>query len=564
MMVRALSAARLLFSWVGLVAIASSAMADAPTLTSLFPAGGQRGQKVTVTCGGKFTWPVQVRAPGVDVQVLGESGKLELTIPADLPTDRIWLQLFNADGISAARPFLIGGLPELLEKEPNDAPDQAQVLESPAVTINGVLDKGGAVDSFAVQLTAGQTLVVDLDAHDRLGSPMDAIVQVVSESGFVLADQHDNVGLDPRLAFRVPRDGKYLVRVFAFSSTPDTNISFRGGADYIYRLTITNGPFITHAAPAAVSQAEPGTVSVYGWNLPSEARLPVQRLGGERWGEFAELEAPGDARLGLEDRVGFVFSPEWAGSARVRLLPSVNLVSSEQANSGKAVLSVPAAVTACLSKPRQVDRYELPLKKGQAIVIALESHSLEQQVQPYVKLLDPEGKVVAKVDAPKLADGVINYTAAADVAYQLEVTDLFQHGGNQFWYRLSVREERPDFELSAAVANVELKADSSVELELTLARRKVPSGTIEGVMIEAVNLPAGITAEPVMVDAKTDKVKLKFVAAADAGAHSGPIRVSGKSEMPVSIQRFAHSPALFGARFDQLWLTVIPAAPANK
>jgi hypothetical protein len=562
MIVSVVLPARLLSALVGLLVVSPSlAMAAAPTLTHLFPAGGQRGQKVAVTCTGNFAWPVQVRAMGADVQVLSESGKLELTIPADLPTDRIWVQLYNAEGISAARPFLIDSLPEVLEKEPNDAPDESQLLETSSAIVNGVLEKGGAVDSFALQLTAGQTLVADLDAHDRLGSPMDAIVQVVSESGFVLADQHDDVGLDPRFSYRVPRDGKYLVRVFGYPSNPDTTIAFRGAADYIYRLTLTTGPFISHASPAAVSRDEPGTVAVQGWNLPVDARLPVQKLGGARWADFVEFESWGDARLGCEDRIGFVYSPDWAGSARVRLLPQIHQPTPDPATDGKVPLQVPASVTACLTKPKQVDRYVLPLNKGQAIVIAIESHGLQQQLQPFVKLLDPEGKVVAKVDAPKLADGVFSYTAAADATYQLEVSDLFQHGGAQFWYRLGVREESPDFELATAVANVELKAGATVELDLTLSRRKAPRGAVEAVTVEAMNLPAGVTAEPVTVDAKTDKLKLKLVAAADAAAFSGPLRILGKAAMPENLQRMARSPELFGSRFDQIWLTVIAASP---
>ncbi|MFM7161280.1 MAG: hypothetical protein ACKO3P_13010, partial [Planctomycetaceae bacterium] len=104
------------------------AQAAAPVLSHLFPAGGQRGTKVAVTATGTFTWPVQVQAPGVEVTVGTESGKLEITIPADLPADRVWVRLTNAEGVSAAYPFLINTLPEISETEPNNRLGEAGKL----------------------------------------------------------------------------------------------------------------------------------------------------------------------------------------------------------------------------------------------------------------------------------------------------------------------------------------------------------------------------------------------------------------------------------------------------
>ena len=118
-----------------------AAAAAPPTLSHLFPAGGQRGTKVAVTCSGSFTWPVSVWAPGVEVAVGMESGKLEVSIPADLAADRIWLRLYNPEGASALAPFLIGSLPEIAEVEPNNAPRAAQPIATPGVTINGEIGR---------------------------------------------------------------------------------------------------------------------------------------------------------------------------------------------------------------------------------------------------------------------------------------------------------------------------------------------------------------------------------------------------------------------------------------
>jgi len=371
-------------SVVGAMLLLATADAAPPTLSHLFPAGGQRGTKVVVTCTGNLApWPVSVNAPGVDVVPSQEAGKLEVSIPADLATDRVWIRLFNAEGATAAVPFMIGGLPEVRDAEPNNTLRNAQAIAETGVIINGVLE-GADVDGFAVAMTAGQTLVADLDANTELGSPMDAILQVASSDGTVLAENHDDVELDPRLAFTAKKAGTYIVRLFAFSSMPDTTIAFHGGANYIYRLTLTTGPYMSHAVPLSVAQDNPGTVEVFGWNLPPGTRLPVAPLA------VAELESLADLRNSPAARLGFVFAPNIASSARVRLAPHAALpgLAVSDANN-PPVLTPPIAVTGRLQLPRQTDLFRVPLKKGQRVVIAAEGRNVESPLQVVLRLSDP-------------------------------------------------------------------------------------------------------------------------------------------------------------------------------
>src|SRR5262245_8655582 len=291
-------------------------LAAPPKLNDLFPAGGQRGQSLTITASGSFSaWPplVWVDRPGVTVVADKDKGKLNVQVAAEAVPGVYWLRVIDGEGGSQLRPFIVGTLPEVAENETNDLPDKPQPVE-PRVVINGKLAKSGDLDGFRVNLKAGQTLVASLGANTVLGSPMDAVLQVCelvqrkNGSGpalpaepFVMAENHDSVGLDPRLAFTAPADGSYLVRVFAFPAMPDSSIRFAGGDDYVYRLTLTTGGFIDHVLPLAQPR-DAAPVLLGGWNLAGVAATVSRPVAVD------EILVPPDGPL------AWAWSPDAAGA----------------------------------------------------------------------------------------------------------------------------------------------------------------------------------------------------------------------------------------------------------
>ncbi len=543
------------------------ALTAPPTLTHLYPAGGQRGTTVTVTCTGEFEWPVNVWAPGIEAVPGEESGTLVVTIPADLATDRVWLRIYNSEGASKVVPFLIGSLAEINEEEPNNSPDEAQALAESRFTVNGVLKENGDVDGFAVTLSAGQTLIAEVDANGPLGSPMDAILQITSDKGFVLAENHDDVGLDPRLAFTAPRDGIYNARIFAFPSEPDSTVAFRGSDSYIYRLTLTTGAYISHTIPSVVSIDNPGEVEVRGWNIPPDTRLPVVPLATALLTACGEVENHGDQRVLTGDGIGIVQHPDFAGGARVRMVPHavVDGIAASTMDQPK-MLNPPTAVTGLLSASQQTDKYEFPLTANQSLIVTVESLGLELPLQPRVRLADPTGGEAAKFDETELADAVISHTTAHEGLYQLTVRDLFGQCGERCVYRLTVRIAEPDFALSTDSDSIVVNPDEPTEVVVNVQRRNAPDGIVGPITIEAVDLPPGVTTEAVVseVEGETaDKVTLTFVSTGEAS--SGPIRIVGRASEPREIERFALTPPQFSASLSVIWLTTIaPQSPESE
>ncbi len=535
-----------------LLMLAATLVAAPPTVTALFPAGCQVGQSVEVTAQGALGDKPQawISREGVKLEFAESGNKFKVIIAENAAPGLCWIRVFNAEGASSLRPFVIGTLAEVAEKEPNNSAKEAQKLESNQVVVNGVLDKGGDVDTFAVSLKAGQTLVASLMAKGTLGSPMDGVLQVLGPRGFVMEHNDDDHGFDPQIAFTAPADGEYGVRVFAFSDVANSSIAFAGGANFIYRLTLTTGAFVDHAQPMSVERVavadEPPALRklrLHGWNLPPEL-----------------VELPADSVVD-----SFVVRHALLGNTLtlpVEAHPSETELK-EPAPEPQEVV-VPSSMTGVIGKPGEVDVFRLKLAAKQAIVIRTDARSAGSPLDPVLRILKADGSQLQEVDDGSKGDfdPDANFTPPAEGEYRIAITDRFGMGGPRFFYRITALPSRPDFELRVAADSFVLSSDKPLEIPVTVDRQRGFAPEIEVIAIE---LPEKVTAEAVVSEKTGDKSKsVKLVLKAEAGvSYSGPIRIRGRVKAEPPIEK----PALttltsFGATTGDLWLTV--SAPAAK
>ncbi|OWK47179.1 PPC domain-containing protein [Fimbriiglobus ruber] len=518
----------------------------APSLTYFFPTGAQRGTTTEVTAAGAFDkWPVKVWVSGKGVAATAgkEKGKLSFVVAADAVPGMYWVRVYDETGASGLRPFAVGLLPEVLEKEPNDDPATAQVIDPPARVVNGRLAKAGEVDCYAVKLTKGQTLVASVDANQTFKSPMDAIVQVVTTDGFVLDQNNDVHGLDPQIAFTAPRDGTFVVRVFAFPSMPDSTIRFSGGDAYVYRLTLTTGGFADYAWPLAVAREGPASVALVGWNIPEAARmLTVPKV------------APGeDAPL---------FHPAVANPITVAVEPHPCWDAATL--TGKPTpLAPPFTISGQLSKTGPRDRFPLAVKKGVALNIRVAAPSLGFPLSPVIQISDATGKVVARAEPAGLTDdSELTFTPPSDGPFTLEVRDLLQANVPRQCYRLTVQKTEPDFALTVPVDRLACTPDKPTEVVVTVVRK---NGLTADIAITAEDLPPGVIADAFTAgkDAKTVTFRLK----ADKPFEPRTIRLVGRTKGSPETTRIttAALPDLDTTTKD-LWLgpSSAEAAPKKK
>ena len=276
--------------------------AEAPTLEHLHPAGAGRGSTNSVAIAGKVDpWPAIAWVEGAGVTFTAETNKnrFRVEVAADaLPGPRL-VRLFNDEGASEPRFFVVGDSHEVAEVEPNNSFSAPQRIATVPVTINGRLDKTGDVDSFAVSLRAGQWLEARFDAY-VLMSKLDGVLKLVDPEGRQLAWNHDDATLDPRLVWQAPSDRTVVVQAFGFRYPADSSIVLGGGESAVYRLhlAVTDRP----PDPFACSDAEIGVSG-------SAARsLPFRRIGNLARGEDVTRVSF------LAPTNGFVVAEVWAGS----------------------------------------------------------------------------------------------------------------------------------------------------------------------------------------------------------------------------------------------------------
>ena len=98
------------------------------------------------------------------------------------------------------------------------------------VTINGRIFPRGNVDAWSFQAMPNRSVTCAVRAA-RLGSPLDAHVQVFDPRGRVVAESTSADGPDPVVHFVPTTEGRYQVRI--------QDVNGQGGPAFVYRLTLT-------------------------------------------------------------------------------------------------------------------------------------------------------------------------------------------------------------------------------------------------------------------------------------------------------------------------------------
>lgn len=534
---------------------ASAARAAAPAPEFIFPAGGKPGATFNVTVGGKLDgWPVGVWTDhaGLVFKATTNSGAFTVSIAADVPPGPHLVRFFNDDGAAEPRTFVVGTRDEVLEVEPNDDFRKAQLVDKSAVVVNGRLEKAGDVDSFAIRAEQGKWIVAAVDCY-ALGASVDPVLQILDERGVRVALNHDTHNLDALVAWQAPHSGTYIVQLLGFAHPPAADVAAKGSPAYVYRLTLTTGPFVRSTFPMGLKRGAKGAVELVGWNLPKAAQ-PVD-----------------GTRLAAAEQLLFLPAAPTGDTLWLDVADAADVAEQEPNDSSAQAQPVafPATVNGRIGRPGDVDRFAFPAKKNERFNFQMRAVGLRSPMAARLRVEDTNGVSLTEQLGGDLSDPRLGWNAPADGTYVLAVSDMYGQGGPEWLYRVKTAPAPPNFTATVPSHALTIENGKTNEIRLTLARNE---GFKDKLTLAVKGLPAGVIALIPSVSDKDNEVKIELVAAPDARAANVPIEFifSAHEVHPPMSRAVTYSMRGTEPRGDRLvndghvaWLTVVnkPAPP---
>jgi hypothetical protein len=373
------------------------------------------------------------------------------------------------------------------------------------------------VDRFAFRLEKGQTVACEVMAS-RLGSPLDARLELRDAEGTLLATDEDTYQRDPLLIFTAPQSGDYTLVLH--------DIAFKGGAEYVYRLTVTTAPYVEFAFPAGGQRGTTSEVTFFG-----------RGLNGGRVRQLVKFDSANEAQ-----------TAQWNGGSNpvtfaVGDLPEVIEAESNNTPAVAQKVTLPITINGQLAKVGDADCFAFTAAKGAAVTFEVFAQRLGSPVDSVLTIFSSDGKQLARSDdIGGATDSRLDFTAPADGAYVVRVEDLHRamRGGENFVYRLEARPPTPDFRLTAERDFVNVPLGKEAALKVVVARNGGFNGVIS---LEFEGLPRGVNVEPKTIPANQNQISLTFKASADADFRGATVRVVGVAE---KLRRSIEAPLIGG------------------
>lgn len=519
----------------------STGLADTPATSYIFPAGGQRGTTVQFRVGGLYLFegcPFEMLGTGVEaapriertktvwfegpVIPIPDSQRQEdypkdyagrVKIAADAPPGaRAW-RVSTAQGAVAARAFIIGDLPEIVEEEIDGAP--LPVAVRLPVTINGRIFPREDIDLWSFEARAGQSITCAVLAG-KLGSPLEPRVEIVDPHGRCLAESSEAFDADALVRFTAPDDGTYQARIH--------DINFSGLQPYVYRLTITAGPYVDRAYPLGGPRGKSTRFDLSGQGLPNQpVEIALPAGSGEKYVHTFQTGGTASNPFVL-DTSDFPEALETEPNDEAAQVQAVDL---------------PAVFNGRIGRAGDADFWAFRGAKGAVYDFDLQAARLGSPLDSVLTLLDSTGKELARNDdaSGSQSDSQFRFTIPADGVYCVRVEErLASRGGPAFAYRLRVAPPpAPDFRLHFAADKnqpggdaLTLNRGGQAKLKLQVERLGGFDGEIK---LDIENLPAGVSTATASIPAKANQVDIALKAEATAKIQAAAIKVRGTATL---------------------------------
>ena len=505
-----------------------AARADRPQAVYIFPAGGQRGTDVNVRIGGLNLH----QSPVLLLDGDGLTGESPLQ-----PTTTLWFEgprirqpasqrketyprdyqstfhidqqarqglhrwhLATSQGVTTGCNFVVGDLPEIVEQEIDGEP-VPQPVRLP-VTINGRIFPREDIDIWTVELQAGQTVACEVMAA-RLGSPLDSRLEVRGPGGQLLGENVDALGTDSRLVFTAREAGRHSIHIH--------DISFAGLQHYVYRLTLTTGPVVDAIYPLGGQRGTQTVFELSGHGLETDSvSLSLPSGSAESW----SWQPP--HREGSQP-----FALELSAHPEFREAEPNDTAETAYGVGDRHAVPAPAILNGRIDQPGDTDGWWLQAQPGTRFQVEVRAAVLGSQLDSVIEVVAPDGRVLAQADdRGTQPDSRLTFAPPTEGRCLLKIRDrLASRGGPLYAYRVEFSPApeadavTPDFSISTLADAASIDRGSSEKLKLKVVRHGKFTGDIT---VSAVGLPAGVTAEPLVITEKTRNPVFELQAAEQA------------------------------------------------
>jgi len=549
--------------------LAAGAQLPVARLHAISPAGGQIGTTFELSISGadlddvtdlRFSDPnVAAKAKILSETGLTEPNRFVVTISSNALPGKCEARSVGRFGVSNPRFFTLGHYGEAAERGDNHTATNAMDVII-GTTVNAQAD-ANAFDYFRFATTKGQRVLIECHARS-IDSHMEPLMLLYDRTGREIEHARN---LD-FVVFDAPETGTNVLRV--------SDLLYRGGSEYFYRLTIHTGPHVEFVMPPS---APPGTTNkhlIYGWNLPGGTPATNMTVRGKRLDKLElEIVAPAraDAQLqGSPAALGIEgFNYHIKTSATVSDAAFIGLSSSpvflEATNNDRGetaqTIPLPCEIAGQFYPAGDQDWVAFDARKGDVYWLEIFSERLgvptdpmfvvqrvtkgdkgEVKVSDVQESYDGDGNIGGQEFKTSSRDPAWRFEVKEDGTYRAQVRDLFNRTSAQpgSVYRLAVRKETPGFSLAVLHSLPPTKKEREVTPWTTVLRRgetlplRVLAQRRDGfsgeIALSVENCPPEVTVSPTKIESGKNSALLFLTAQANATNWGGLIKVVGKGK----------------------------------
>lgn len=449
---------------------------------------------------------------------IAESVLIEIKIDPDALPGKRELRLKTPNALTNPMIFHVGVLPEAYELEPNnrqaipDLPNLPKEINIPKeksvdvpVLLNGQILPGD-VDRFRFRARQGQKLIMEVQARTLIPYLADAVpgwfqatLALYDAEGNEVAFVDDyRFNPDPVLFYQIPNDGEYELEI--------RDSIYRGREDFIYRIAVSEQPFITQIFPLGGQSGVKTSVSIAGWNL-SDTRLPLDTQPGDN--SIRQTVYPRGELL--SNSISYA----------VDELAECNEAESNDTIKDAQQIALPKIINGRIDERGDVDVFQFHGHAGNNVAAEVYARRLNSPLDSLIRVSDASGNILKWNDDNVIEDnklykdimGLITHQADSYLiaelpkngTYYVHLTDSQHHGGQAFSYRLRISAPQPDFALCVTPSSLSMNAAGTIPVTVYALRKDGFEGEIEVVLKDA---PAGFEISGGRIPAGNDSVRM--------------------------------------------------------